>query len=168
MSSRLTQILLGLSLLLNCFVLAGFVYRSWIEPPRFSHAGPPPRGGPLEMLSEDLKLDESQRQALHGLFERYASARHERFSEMQKIRESMTTELKKPEFDLPQIDSLVDQMTKLRAEQQKENMASIADLSSKLRPEQREQLHTILVDRFGGHGPHRERGPDTGQSHPPR
>ena len=33
MSSRLTQLLLALSLLLNCFALAGFVYRSWIAPP---------------------------------------------------------------------------------------------------------------------------------------
>ncbi|MEA2853200.1 MAG: hypothetical protein QOE02_3219, partial [Rhodospirillaceae bacterium] len=33
MSSRLIQVLLALSLLLNTFVLAGFVYRSWIEPP---------------------------------------------------------------------------------------------------------------------------------------
>ena len=35
MSPRLIQLLLGLSLLLNCFVLAGFVYRSWIAPPVF-------------------------------------------------------------------------------------------------------------------------------------
>ena len=30
---RLIQVLLALSLLLNTFVLAGFVYRSWIAPP---------------------------------------------------------------------------------------------------------------------------------------
>jgi len=35
MSSRLIQVLLALSLLLNTFVLVGFVYRSWIVPPPF-------------------------------------------------------------------------------------------------------------------------------------
>ena len=36
MTSRWLQILLGLSLLLNAFVLAGFVWRTWIEPPHFA------------------------------------------------------------------------------------------------------------------------------------
>ena len=40
MSSRLMQVLLALSLLLNTFVLAGFVYRSWIEPPAFERRAP--------------------------------------------------------------------------------------------------------------------------------
>ena len=41
MGGRLIQLLLAMSLLLNTFVLAGFVYRSWIAPP-FDHAMPPP------------------------------------------------------------------------------------------------------------------------------
>ncbi len=113
MSSRLTQVLLGLSLLLNCFVLVGFVYRSWIEPPPVAHMRPPHHGGPLEMLSDDLDLDAAQRGALHDVFEKYADARHERFREMRKVREAMVEELGKPEFDMAQIDSLVDQISKL-------------------------------------------------------
>jgi len=153
MSSRLTQLLLGLSLLLNCFVLAGFVYRSWIAPPHWERPmGPPPGRGPLEMLSDDLKLDDNQRKALHGLFEKYAEERHNRFREMGKVRESMIEELKKPEFDMNTIGALVDQMSKLRADQQKENLSSIAELSQQLTPEQREHLHQILADRYGGGG----------------
>ena len=34
MSLRVTQVLLGLSLLLNAFVLAGYAYYSWFEPHR--------------------------------------------------------------------------------------------------------------------------------------
>jgi Spy/CpxP family protein refolding chaperone len=153
MSARLTQVLLGLSLLLNCFVLAGFVYRSWIAPPPLVQAGPrpmPSRGGPLEMLAQEVKLDDSQRQALKGLFERYASERHDQFREIQKLREAMADELKKPDFDLARINSLVDQMTKLRADFQKENLAAIAQLAAELRPDQRQRLHTILAERFGG------------------
>jgi Spy/CpxP family protein refolding chaperone len=162
MSSRITQVLLGLSLLLNCFVLAGFVYRSWVAPPsrHLVRSGQPTRGGPLEMLSEDLKLDEKQRQSLHDLFEKYAKERRDRFSEIQRIREEMVGELKKPAFDLSKIDSLVDEMSKVRAEQQKQNLSSISQLAPELKPDQVERLHEILAERFGGNqgGPNRAPG----------
>ena len=68
MSSRLMlQVLLALSLMLNAFVLAGFVYRSWIVPPPFERQMPPPlppqqgqappRPSVLEMVTRDLDLD---------------------------------------------------------------------------------------------------------------
>ncbi len=127
------------------------------------------------MLSQDLKLDDSQRQALKGLFDRYASDRHERFQAIQKIREAMANELRKPEFDMVQINGLVDQMTKLRAEQQRETLASIAELAAELRPDQRSRLHTILADRFGGPPgwrppppPHDGPPPGPGPDRPPR
>ena len=77
MSSRLTQVLLALSLLLNTFVLVGFVYRSWIAPPhvRALPTPPPPgqRPSALETVTHDLNLDDSQRQALRGVFDQYAT-----------------------------------------------------------------------------------------------
>ena len=152
MSARLTQVLLALSLLLNCFVLAGFVYRSWIEPPHQQRpAGPPgPRGmSPLEALAQDLELDGSQRQELRSVFDHYADARRERFREIQKVRDAMVTELQKPDFDMAKIDPLIDQITELRRDAQKQNMRSIAELASKLKPEQRTKLHKILADRYG-------------------
>jgi Spy/CpxP family protein refolding chaperone len=155
MSSRLTQVLLGLSLLLNCFVLAGFVYRGWIAPAEMAHTHAPlppssgDRPGPLERLSQDINLDDGQRQALRSLFERYAVTRRDRFREIQKVREQMTGELQKPEFDMTKIDPLVEQMTRLRGEQQKENLRAIAELAPQLRPDQREHLHKILGERFG-------------------
>src|SRR5262245_49948607 len=152
MSARLTQVLLALSLLLNCFVLAGFVWRSWIEPPhRERMAGPPgPRGmNPLEALAHDLELNADQRKDLRSVFERYADARTDRFREIQKLRDAMVTELQKPDFDMAKIDPLIDQITQLRSEAQKQNMRSIAELASKLKPEQRDKLHKILADRYG-------------------
>ena len=152
MSSRLTQVLLALSLLLNCFVLAGFVWRSWIEPPHQQRpAGPPgPRGmSPIEALAQDLELDGTQRKDLRSVFDQYADARRERFREIQKVRDAMVTELQKPEFDLAKIDPLIDQITELRRDAQKQNMRSIAELASKLKPEQRTKLHKILADRYG-------------------
>lgn len=161
MSARLTQLLLALSLLLNCFVLAGFVYRSWIEPPHFQGRmgggppSPPPgreRPSPLDALSQDLKLDESQKKTLAGVFEQYGTIRRDRWREIQKVREAMSSELQKPGLDMTRIDSLVDQMTVLRAEQQKETLRAIAELAPKLRPEQLDELHKILAERYGGFG----------------
>ena len=152
MSSRLTQVLLALSLLLNCFVLAGFVYRSWIDPPHWQGrmGGQPGYRSPLDALSQDLKLDDTQKQALKGLFEQYSTTRRDRFGEIQKVREAMSAELQKPEFDMTKIEALVEQMSRLRAEQQKENLRSISQLSLHLRPEQRDELHKILAERYGG------------------
>jgi len=177
MSLRFTQLLLGLSLLLNCFVLAGFVYSTWIAPPVVARPGPPPGGlqgrGPIEALSQELKLDEPQRQALRSVFEQYAKSRHDRFAEITKVREQMVAELKKPEFDLARINELIDQVTKLRADLQKENLATIAQVAPQLRPEQRERLHAILADRYGGGGPGgrpggQGRGPGPGPGRPPQ
>src|SRR6266446_9721041 len=154
MSARLTQVLLALSLLLNCFVLAGFVWRSWIEPPHWQRPGGPPGPGarglsPLEALAQDLKLEDSQRQTLRSVVEHYADARRDRFREIQKVRDAMVTELQKADFDMGKIDPLIEQMTGLRGEAQKENMRAIAEMASKLKPEQREKLHKILADRYG-------------------
>lgn len=173
MSFRLTRVLLALSLLLNCFVLAGFVYQSWIDPPhwRGRMGGPPGQPGgrtgtPLDALSQDLKLDDTQKQALKGLFEQYGTTRRDRFREIQKVREAMSAELQKPEFDMTRIEALVEQMTRLRAEQQKENLRSISQLSPHLRPEQRDELHKILAERYGGGWGGRQGG--TGGPRPPR
>jgi len=164
MNSRLVQLLLGLSLLLNCFVLAGFVYRSWIAPPVVAQRMPPPQGGrpggPLEMMANDLKLDESQRKALRDLFEKNNAERRDRIREIQKVREETSDELKKDPVDLAKVDALVDQVAKLRGEQQKANLHGILELDSHLTPQQRERMHDVLADRYVGMGgPGRPGGP---------
>jgi Spy/CpxP family protein refolding chaperone len=157
MTSRWLQILLGLSLLLNAFVLAGFVWRTWIEPPHFARQfvhGPPPgsRPSPLEVVSRELELDDRQRAELKDLFDRYGKARYERYDEIRKLREQMGAELREPGFDLAKLDGLVDQMMVLRVEQQKEYLRAFAELGPKLKPEQRERLHKFLADRYSGRG----------------
>jgi Spy/CpxP family protein refolding chaperone len=164
-SLRITQVLLGLSLLLNAFVLAGFVFHSWFEPPhpRFAGGPPPPGqqrwGNPLEALAGDLKLEDSQKKELQPLFDAYTNSRRERFQDIGKVREEMTAELKKSPFDMAKIDSLVDQMMALRVDLQKQNLRAIDQLASKLKPEQRDELHKILAERYGRPGPGGPRGP---------
>jgi Spy/CpxP family protein refolding chaperone len=158
MSPRLTQVLLALSLLLNCFVLAGFFYRGWLEPPP-----PPPRAGgpsqpgqqnrwpnPLETLAQDLKLDANQKKDVQPIIDEYGNTRRERWRDIGKIREAMSAELQKPAFDMAKLDALVDQMTVLRAEQQKQNLRAIERIAAKLKPEQQAELHKILAERYGG------------------
>ena len=149
MSSRLVlQILLALSLMLNTFVLVGFVYRSWIAPPPFERPAPPPpppgqRPSALETMTHDLDLDDRQR-------------------EIQKVREQLAAEYRRPTIDMARVDALVDQLTRQRAEQQKETLRSFAQLESQLKPEQQAELHKILAERYGGQGGwrgQRERGP---------
>jgi Spy/CpxP family protein refolding chaperone len=153
MPSRTVQLLLGLSLLLNCFVLAGFVYRTWIAPPVLEH-GPPPRpGGPLEIMVQELNLNDVQRKALHGLMEKNLADRREHFREIQKAREEISEEVKKETVDLAKVDALVEKVSTLRLEVQKMNLHAILDLGPELTPEQREHMHQILAERFLGFGP---------------
>lgn len=161
MSPRLIQLLLGLSLLLNCFVLAGFVYRSWIAPPtleaRQPGTPPPPgaRPSPIDRLVHDLDVDSGQREALRGLLDGYAAIRRERLREIQKVREQTAAELKNPQIDMARIDELVDQIARLRAEVQKENLRTAVQLEPALRPDQRQRLQMLLVERFAGTPPPR-------------
>jgi len=166
-SPRLIQLLLGLSLLLNCFVLAGFVYRSWIAPPTFEtrHPGSPPplsgaRPSPIDALVHDLGLDSGQREALRGLLDGYAGIRRERLREIQKIREQTAAELKKPQIDMARLDGLVDQIARLRADVQKENLRTAIQLEPTLRPDQRARLQVLLVERFAGAPPPRPPAPN--------
>jgi len=158
MNSRVVQLLLGLSLLLNCFVLAGFVYRSWIAPPFGEHVpGPPPPpggrpGGPLEMMMNDLKLDDSQRKAMRDGFEKNTAERRERIHQIQVLREQTGDVLKKQPVDLAKLDSLVEQISKLRGEQQKANLRGILEMDEHLTPQQRERMHDVLAERYLGMG----------------
>lgn len=176
MNSRVVQLLLGLSLLLNCFVLAGFVYRSWIAPPFGEHMpGPPPPGGrpggPLEMMMNDLKLDDGQRKAMRDGFEKNIAERRERIHQIQLLREQTGDVLKMQPVDLGKLDSLVEQITKLRGEQQKANLRGILAMDEHLTPQQRERMHQILAERYlgmgGPGGPGRPGGPP-GAGRPPQ
>ncbi|MDP2377547.1 Spy/CpxP family protein refolding chaperone [Reyranella sp.] len=165
MSSRVMQLLLGLSLLLNCFVLAGFVYRSWIAPPTFETRMPPPPGArpsPIDAVLHDLGVDSGQRDALRDLLDGYAAKRRERLREIQKVREQSAAELKQPQIDLVKVDGLVDQLARLRADLQKENLRAAIQLEPALRPDQRERLRVLIAERFAGAPPPRPPGPPGG------
>jgi Spy/CpxP family protein refolding chaperone len=181
MSPRLTKVLLGLSLLLNLFVLTGFAYRSWIAPPTFVERRPPwqapggsPPGNPpnpLEMLAHELNLDDAQRLALRDVFEQYNTGRTERYREMQKVREQMVAELQHVPIDYAKLEPIVDRLSGLRGELQKDNLRVMKQIEPGLRPDQRQRFETMLAERLGGWwgrpgGPRGSRGGPGGPNRP--
>lgn len=166
MSSRMMQILLALSLLLNTFVLAGFVYRSWIAPPTFEHRPPPPgpRPTPLELVARELDLDEAQRAKLRGVIDRYATTRRDRQREIQKLRDQVAAEYRRPTIDMARIDPIIEQLARLRIEQQKETLHTFAQFEPQLTSQQRERMHEILAERLAG--PPRPPAPGPGPGGP--
>lgn len=174
MSSRLLQLLLIFSLLLNSFVIAGFVYRSWIAPPvemgRIPpppHPPPPggapgatPRPGPLEVITRELSLDEGQREVFRGLIEQHAAKRRQRLQEIHRDREQVAVEMRRPQPDFTKVEGLIDRVSELRSELIKENLRTLAAFEPKLRPEQRERMYLMFADRFAGApAPQRSREP---------
>ena len=181
MTSRLIQILLGLSLLLNAFVLAGFIYRGWIAPPFDMHGMPPPPRGtpgqpaqpggprlnPVEMVVRDLDLDAGQRKVMQDLFDEYAKERRERLQAIARLREQTSLEIARTPRDMAKVDTLVDQVSQLRAEQQKETLRTLTQLEPSLQPGQRERLQRLLIDRVASPPPPPPHRPPPGGG-PPR
>ena len=100
---------------------------------------------------------------MQPIIDEYGNSRRDRWRDIGKIREAMATELLKPSFDWTRIDALIDQMTVLRVEQQKQNLRSVEQMASKLPSDRQAELHKILADRYGGQ-PWRQGG----QRPPPR
>ena len=177
MSSRLLQLLLIFSLLLNSFVIAGFVYRSWIAPPAEvglmpppppPPPGPAPRPGPLEVGTRELDLDQDQRDVFRGLIEQHAAKRRERLQEIHRDREQVAAEMRRPQPDLAKVEGLIDRVSELRGELIKENLRTLAALEPKLRPDQRERMYVIFADRFAGVPPAPQRAREPAATRPPR
>jgi len=150
---RLITVALALSLLLNAFFVAGFVFRGWIAPLPFEQRMPPPppqpgqRSSALEMVASDLNLDDRQRQALRGAFEQHSQARRDRAREMQKLREQIVAEYRRIPLDQARLAPLIDKLGDLRADQQKETVRALALMEAQLNAEQRQRMHQVLVDR---------------------
>lgn len=175
MSSRVLQLLLILSLLLNTFVVAGFVYRSWIAPPQMAGMPPPPpppggapRPGPLEALAHDLDLDEAQRQSLRGLIDQQASVRRNRSQEIGRSRDEIAAELRNPQPDFAKVESLVDKVSRLRGEQVNETLRTMMRLEPRLRPEQRQRMYSLFAERFARPPPPPPRPAAPGAPRPPQ
>lgn len=149
---RLITVALALSVLLNAFFVAGFVFRGWIAPLPFERMPPPPPPGPrpsaIDMVTRDIDLDERQRQALRDVLEQHARARRDLSREIQKAREEVVAEYRRIPLDKARLDPLIDKLGDLRADQQKETVRALIQLEAELNPDQRAKMHQVLVDRL--------------------
>lgn len=158
MSARLVQAFLALSLLLNTFVIAGFIFRGWIAPPGgHEHMampppppGAPPRGSPVDMLLDELRLSDDQRQMLRPVLDAHAAGRRERGREIQRLREQVSEAYRKAPLDPARIDPLIDQLARLRGDQQKDTLRTLAQIEERLTAEQRGRFHELLAERLAG------------------
>lgn len=170
MVTRLPWLLLTLSLLLNLFVLTGFVYRTWIAPPAFEHRPPPPGGRPslFSSLARDLDFDDKQRAALKALVDANVSTRQQHQHDLQQLRDELLAELGHPQPDTARLDLLVERSQTLRSDQQKAFFHMLAQLVPQLSAEQRERLQKMMAERmaFGGRPPGPPGGPPGGAPAP--
>jgi Spy/CpxP family protein refolding chaperone len=120
------------------------------------------------MVAQDLDLDGEQRKLMQTLFDQYAKARRDRLQDIQRFREQMSAELRKTSLDMGKVDALIDQVSRLRAEQQKETLRTLTQLDPALRPDQRERLQRLLVERIVPPPPPPPRPPAEGPPRPPR
>ena len=104
----------------------------------------------IEQLAHDLKLDEAQKKAVQPIIDDYGNGRRDRWRDIGKIREAMSVELQKPNFDWTRIDALIDQMTVLRVDQQKQNLRAVEQMALKLPSDKQAELHKVLGERYGG------------------
>jgi Spy/CpxP family protein refolding chaperone len=117
------------------------------------------------MVVRDLDLDADQRKVMQDLFDQYAKERRERLQAIARLREQTSMEISRTPRDMAKIDALVDQVSQLRAEQQKETLRTLIQLEPSLRPGQRERLQRLLIDRVASPLPPPPRPPGVG---PPR
>jgi Spy/CpxP family protein refolding chaperone len=145
--------------------------------PLLGYSQPQDRPGRFEQF---LELTPEQKAKLEEFRKSGAEERQAHFEKMRKLREDMREAMKDPEANEGKINGLIDEMSKLRADEMKRGLARTREMKKIFTPEQQEKLAKMrdrMADRRGsrffrgGRGwerPGRQRRPffDYGQRHP--
>lgn len=119
--------------------------------PATAEAQPARRGGMAWMAADPLNLTPEQEKKIEDL----RKARMDKMTafqdEMLKLQLEMNTLMRDPKADTKKIEGLIDRMSALRAEHQKEALRHRRSVESVLTPEQLEKLQTFR-GRFAGRG----------------
>lgn len=156
---RNKKMLLGLTTALFFLALSSFAQ----NPPE--KAGP---GGGGERLANFLNLTPEQKTKLDEIRKARQEDSQAFREEMSKLRPQLREALKDPKADEKKIDSLIDQMSQLRAARMKSAIRSAKDMQKILTPEQLEKFRnarSIMGWRRGfgrGFGPRRGMHPGRG------
>ena len=130
-------------------VLAMFMTLAFV--PATAEAQPARWAGRAMMPADPLNLTPEQEEKIEDL----RKARMDKMTafqgEMMKLRLEMNTLMRDPKADANKIEGLIDRMSALRAEHQKEAFRHRQSVESMLTPEQLEKLQNIR-GRFAGRG----------------
>ncbi len=103
-------------------------------------------------LEEFLNLTPEQKAKLEEFRKSGAEERQAHFEKMRKLRDDMQEAMKDPEANESRINGLIDELSKLRADQMKQGLARHREMRKVLTPEQQgklSELHGQMADRRG-------------------
>ena len=140
MSRRVLVILLVISMVFNAAVLLGFL-RARARP----HSPPAPASMPgdrlpLPALARELSLDDKQANDLRSLQQRQQQQAMVFNDSLQVVRQDLQEELGKPDPDLEQVRTLVDQEADLHRQRRQAEAELYGELVGLLSPDQRKRL----------------------------
>jgi Spy/CpxP family protein refolding chaperone len=131
----------------RCFLKLALVLFVFALIPLLGYAQPRER---LGRFGEFLELTPEQKAKLEEFRKSGAEERQAHFEKMRKLREEMRGAMKDPEANEGKINGLIDEMSKLRADQMKRDLARTREMKKIFTPEQQEKL-AKLRDRIDDH-----------------
>lgn len=140
---RLVEIALALSLVLNVFVVGGFVY-SQLAGPSGAPVGHDRR---LDLMANRLGVDTEKSKP----FREFKAGLRQVFNNLNQTNKPLFDQLwqeaLKPEPDLAHLDQLVDEIIKNRQAVSHESLHMLVKFSAALSPDQRALLLTLIENR---------------------
>ncbi len=118
--------------------------------PLLGYAQPQDRPG---RFGELLDLTPEQKAKLEEFRKSGAEERQAQFEKMRKLREEMRDAMEDPEANAGKIDGLIDEMSRLRADQMKRGLARKMEMKKIFTPEQQEKMAKLrdrMAERRGG------------------
>jgi Spy/CpxP family protein refolding chaperone len=157
------------SLALNVGTVGAFIYLRYQDQQQ-QVAGPAPPPIPLRSLWRELKMDESQRQALRGLFPAHHRKVHEIRQALTQKRQELFDLIKGDDAPWSAIKAKIQEISALQGNLEEEMARFMLEFKKNLTPEQHAAYLNLLKNRLGcgpgRHGEGRRRSPGMGPGHP--
>ena len=135
------------SLALNFGTIGTFVYLHYQDQAqRLSRDLPPPL--PMRELWQTLKLDETQRQAVRGLFSQHRAKVEAIRSELFQRRQELFELLKAETPDLPAIHAKIEEISASQGKLEEELVRHLLEFRKELKPEQRTAFLNLVQTRL--------------------
>jgi len=145
MRRNLLWVLLTASLVVNVFLLGGFLYQRVVGP-----GADPDRRSAVDEVAESLNLEASKRQALEVLREKALAGRESSREAWKTLRMAVVEELAKPQFDREAVLAIYEARMETMKGSFDHVAASLEDLHGYLQaltPEQRQEFLKMAEEK---------------------